>query len=291
MHRATDERFLAALEMTVGTNVAWRGNAARRRAGFTLLELLVAMSIAAVIAGSLYAALRIGFRAESSAESAVEPARTAELAMGLLRPDFESAVAPTGVLGGAFTGTDTAGDGGLPADSLQFYTLGDPMEFGLQSPTASGAAPGASRGLPGMMPTRQSSVQSSSLTGAFLDYAPGSGEVRQVTLFLRPSATGNVLVRQVTTNLLSQVTPDPYEEVVCRGVRSFNLRYFDGTGWQQSWDSTLLENNCPTAVEVTLELVRGEGEQAHVIRFVRVFLLSCSGLWSDTTAAASGGTQ
>src|SRR5689334_334451 len=100
----------------------------QRRRGFTLLELLVAMTMTAIIAGSLYAALRIGFRAEAAAESAIEPIRTGELSMGLLRPDFESAVAPSGVLRGAFTGTDQTGDGGMPADTLEFYTLGDPVE-------------------------------------------------------------------------------------------------------------------------------------------------------------------
>src|SRR4051794_37504768 len=82
----------------------------RPRRGFTLIELLMAMTMTAIIAGSLYAALRIGFRAESAAEAAVEPVRTAELSMSLLRPDFESAVAPSGVLRGAFTGIDKGGD-------------------------------------------------------------------------------------------------------------------------------------------------------------------------------------
>ena len=38
-----------------------------------------------------------------------------------------------------------------------------------------------------------------------------------------------VLVRRVTTNLLSQVQVEPQEEVLCRGVRALNFRYFDGT--------------------------------------------------------------
>jgi hypothetical protein len=110
-------------------------------------------------------------------------------------------------------------------------------------------------------------------------------------LVTQTQSGGNVLVRRVTTNLLSPSTPTYYDEVVCRGVRSFNLRYFDGSAWQDEWDSTLQDNNSPTAVEVTLELQRGDAERPRVVRFTRVFLLSCSALWSTTaTAAASGGT-
>jgi hypothetical protein len=75
-------------------------------------------------------------------------------------------------------------------------------------------------------------------------------------------------------------------------VRSFNLRYFDGSTWQDSWDSTQLDNMCPTAVEVTLELQRlDRDQQVQVTRFSRVFLLSCSGLWTPAaTSGTTGGT-
>ena len=128
-------------------------------------------------------------------------------------------------------------------------------------------------------------------SGAYANFVPGAGEVRMIDLLVLPSQTGNVLVRRVTTNLLSSTTAPYYDEVVCRGVRSFNLRYYDGAGWVDSWDSTAQDNNSPTAVEVTLELQRGDADQPRVIRFTRVFLLSCSALWSTTAATGTtGGT-
>ena len=51
------------------------------RSGFTLIELIVAMGMVAILSVSLYASLRIAFRAKDSAEKTIEPARTAELAM------------------------------------------------------------------------------------------------------------------------------------------------------------------------------------------------------------------
>ena len=271
-----------------------RTTAARRR-GFTLLELLMAMGIAAMVIGSLYAAVRIGFRAESAAEAAVEPARAAELSMGLLRADFESAVAPSGVLRGTFVGTDASGDGGLGADTVQFYTLGDPLEPAVPAPLGGGGGAGLG------MNSGAGAVAGGTSAGSFGiasganatagAFVPGAGEVRMVELLLVPSPSGSVLVRRVTTHLLSPTSAAPYDEVVCRGVRSFNLRYCDGSAWQDSWDSTLMENHCPTAVEVTMELQRGTGDLVKVVPCTRVFLMSCSGLWSPTaTEAAAGGT-
>ena len=41
-----------------------------------------------------------------------------------------------------------------------------------------------------------------------------------------------MLVRRVTTNLLSPRDVDPEEQVLCRNVRSLNLRYYDEEdGW------------------------------------------------------------
>src|SRR5436309_2519591 len=104
------------------------GGAARGRGAFTLLELLVALAMAGIIAGSMYAALRVGFRAHASAEAAVEPIRTAELATALLRADFESVTPIGGTFAVTFTGTDQQGQGGLPGDSVEFFTLGNPND-------------------------------------------------------------------------------------------------------------------------------------------------------------------
>jgi len=43
-------------------------------------------------------------------------------------------------------------------------------------------------------------------------------------------------------------------EVLCRGVFGFNLRYFNGSEWLDTWDSTVENNTLPCAIEVTLQL-------------------------------------
>lgn len=244
---------------------------------FTLLELLVALAMGVIIAGALYSSLRAGFRARTLAEAQVEPVRTAELATALLRPDFESARPANSTLAGPFVGTDTTGEAGLAADTVEFFTLGDPTDPLAAMAPAGGAAAGPA-----------------SPVGGVAGPAP-TGEARQVQIGLvaLPGPGGSAeqcLVRRVTTNLLAQVAVEPYEEVLCRNVRSLNIRYYDGLAWQDSWDSTLLENNIPTAVEVMLELERpGTDGQVRVIQFPRVYLLSCSTL-SAASVSGAGGT-
>ena len=81
-----------------------------------------------------------------------------------------------------------------------------------------------------------------------------------------PNGPGMVLLRLVTRNLLATRVEDPEPEVLCRGVRSFDLMYHDGTDWQEDWDSAEHDNTLPRAVLITLELLPEDGEQAGVSR-------------------------
>ena len=205
--------------------------------GFTLLELLVAISLMALIAGSLYGSLYVGFKAERSATNAIAPARTAALTLELLQQDFDAALPPTGVLAGPFTGT--AGTAAGEPGSLSFFSCAN---------------------------------------------VPNAGEtacdIRKVELSVEtpPDETQPVLMRRVTTNLLAANAPLVREQVVCRQVRLFTLRYYDGTMWQDAWDSTGQGNLLPLAVEVTLGFAppaeQTDGAE-RIYRLARVYRLPC----------------
>jgi type II secretory pathway pseudopilin PulG len=233
---------------------------------FTLLELIVAMFMVSIMAAALFASMRIAFRSRSSAEVAIEPARTASVAMEFLREDLQNAVPPpptssssTGTATGATAGTTTSdstatvttlaqdfvGIEGGDYDDLVFYT------------TASGPK-----------------------------HTYGDGEIKRVELVvLTPDGSNDrVLVRRVVSNLLapSAVALNPDDEVLCRGVAGFNLRYFDGSTWQDNWDSTQQSSELPVAVEATLALQRPDpAGMMRTLRYVRVFPLSCSALLTD----------
>jgi len=198
----------------------------------------------AVLAGSLYATLHIAFRARRTAAEAVEQARKAELAVELIRADLESAVVPKDILAGPFYGEDAVDAVGRPSDTLTLHC------------TADGA-----------------------------QETEGTGDVRMVQFACKPAddGPGLVLLRRLTLNLLTTRVPEPTEEVLCRDVRSFNLRYFDGTDWQDAWDSAAQDNALPLAVEVALELLGDQPQDAPRTDqggywVWRVFRLPCSSM-------------
>jgi len=225
-----------------------------RLPAFTLLEMLVATAMVAVLAGSLYASLSIAFKARRSAMAAVEPVRKVELALAMLGEDIRCAVVPKGVLAGPFLATDAKDDRGRDSDSLEFYC------------TATSPEPDV-----------------------------GIGDIKMVELLCEPSddRRSQVLVRYVTTNLLAPQTVEPVREVLCRGVFAFSLRYFDGSDWLDSWDSTVENNEVPGAIEVTLQLEDARQPDSALGGYfaTKVFLVPCGPPPSASTQIIGGGSS
>ncbi len=255
----------------------------RRRghaAGFSLLELLVATSMAAVLILSCYAAFSVAFKARETALNSVGPARAGEAAMDILRRDFESALPPTGRLTGLPTNTSAGtevisgstgittgflGDQGTEVagtSAVTFKTIGAPAPGFVEEVTTAntgglgGNRMGGGSGGGGGAPTASNSGNSGFLNNVDTTRAGG---IIGVTYLIRTTSSGTrVLVRQLRRNLLPQIeNAEPDEEsVVCRNVRTFTIRYYDGQQFEEYWDSSELGNILPMAVEVTLELDR-----------------------------------
>jgi prepilin-type N-terminal cleavage/methylation domain-containing protein len=187
--------------------------------GFTLLEVLVATTMTALLAGSLYATLSIAFKARRNATEEVAGFRGPELAADLICAELRSAAVPNGILAGTFKGTDGTGVAGRESDTVSFYRIADAT-----------------------------------------DQDVGKSDIMKVELACEPSSqgAGMDLGRRVRRNLLAPVVYDMPGELLCRNVLAFNLRYFDGMSWLESWDSTLVENSLPLAVEVDLTLACDE---------------------------------
>jgi prepilin-type N-terminal cleavage/methylation domain-containing protein len=220
----------------------------RQREAFTLLELLVAMVLMVVTASCLYTALYTGFRAHRSALSAIEPTSQALSAIELLKQDIYGVLPPGGGLAGAFIGTDASGMKGVDADSLQFCT-----------------------------------------THIYAPEGQLVGGLGMIELLLEEDVESDNdthrLLRRVTTNLLAPRELEADEQVLCRNVVSLNLRYFDGDGWMDSWDSIADANSLPTAVEIDIQIAhngaRSTDEPAHR-RLIQSFAIPCK------TAAQEG---
>jgi type II secretion system protein J len=223
--------------------------------GFTLLELILAMGMVSMLALTLYTSLQVAFKAKESALAAIGPARTALVALDMIKRDLEAALPPTGVLAGAFIGEPTS-DAGITASGLEFYTMGTSPNY-IEAPMSEG--------------------------------------IRKVELAVQiaPQDRTRVLVRRITTNLLAPQTLPPEEEILCRGVHSFAVRFFDGTQWMDQWDSTQLGNILPVAVEVTLDLDWPPLKQPadSIYRVSQVFMLPCHQDAQDDTTSQGTSTS
>jgi type II secretion system protein J len=190
--------------------------ARRPSRGFTLLELILAMTMVVVLSASLYATLNIAIRAKRAAERAVRPVRIASIVSDILTKDFEAVVMPSAAsndttgtaiyLAGPFVGTNQA---------VTFCCL-------------------ESDGLPGDVPLSEG--------------------IREITLGVNTDGKESTLIRAVRRNLLAPTLEEPQEEVIARNVESFELSYFDGTDWYTDWDSTQLEGAIPTIVKIDMKM-------------------------------------
>lgn len=209
----------------------------RTRSGFTLLELVTATSMVAMLTLALYGAMSTAFRARRTMASQTTAVRQAAIAMDLVAQDLQNVLPPTGTLAGPFVGT-AMGNPGAEADSLVIYTL-----------------------------CRDTDPKSDD---------PFSEGMRQVEIALSGDTQSTTLVRRVVRNVLSQSAVAPQEEVIATDVRALAIRYFDGTTWQEQWDSTQLNNVLPVAVEMSIELNQPAGrDENSYYRITRLIPMSC----------------
>lgn len=188
----------------------------RVRSGFTLLELILAMTMVAVLTVTLYSAMSTAYKAKTAGERAIQPLRAVSIAADMIGRDLESvmmpdpqivnltnaAATPVNMTSGPFYGTKQSSGNGS-ADWIEFYCVGGDG------------------------------------TGSDLPLTEG---IRKVSIGLNTDGAEPVLVRRIVRNAMlstSMTESEPEEEVICPKVRSFAVSYFDGTTWLDEWDSTL----------------------------------------------------
>jgi hypothetical protein len=71
------------------------------------------------------------------------------------------------------------------------------------------------------------------------------------------------LIRAVTRNLLpiSQPTQPDEKHAILSGVQSLTFLYYDGTQWDQNWDTTQ-QTNLPLAIKVQITMASVPGAPA-----------------------------
>lgn len=205
-----------------------------RAAGFTLIEVLVASTISAVLIVALYAVFHGALSLRESTYERVDDSLPRSYASQALQRDFAAMTPPSGILAGPLLG-ERGEDKARRRDSVEFYTasavVGDGEPWG--------------------------DIQKVEYRLAEND-SPDSDE-------------GSDFVRVVTRNLLATTIEEPPEQRLLTGVESLEFSYYDGEVWQESWDSTAHEDESPQAVRLRIDFVSKEGAVRSGRPFERVF--------------------
>ena len=198
------------------------GNSRITSGGFTLIEVLLAVGIFAIVLFAINTVFFSALKLERATSRAVDARAPLNQAFAMLRQDLQGAVQPmtnSTLLPRNFTtGGRSGGLGSSQAGSLEFYTT----------------------------------------TGVTRDDAPW-GDLQKVRYELvasadRATATGQNLVRVITRNVLATTTAEEDEQLLMSDVESVEFLCYNGADWRNTWDTSAGDVGLPQAVRVCVQL-------------------------------------
>ena len=183
-----------------------------RQEGFTLIEVLVAVAILAVVATLLFASFRQSFGTTERVSLDAVPFDQARGVFEIVGKELSSTVWSAANAKSVFLGQEKT-ESARRLDELTFTTDAH------------------ARVVPDATETRRAQVT------YFLDPSGPQGAYR--------------LVHQEETNLLSETAGSIQAVALAEHVSEFHLEYYDGATWRQKWDAKA-EFRIPRAVRVTV---------------------------------------
>jgi type II secretory pathway pseudopilin PulG len=288
----------------------------RHNFAFTLIELVLALAMVAILAVTLCQSLRIAFKSAAAAQTIIGPVRTSDLAMELIADDLQNVVLPAASTLNPNTSTLASVDSAYDLLDTSTNGTGTNLTLGANTNMTPGSSSSSSSSSSGSSTNGQTPMclagpfegtQQSGDGGNEADdlvfftdsdspqHPDGDGEIKMVelTLAVPQGEKAPCLIRRVTGNLLpvtQQVDMD--EEIICRNVTSLTFQYFDGTNWNTSWDSTQEDNDLPAAVQAAIVInhTGTDGKQVSQT-FTRVFNLANSTAALDPEVNSGGTSQ
>ena len=202
-----------------------------RRGGFTLLELLLAILVFAIVLGAIQVVFFSALKLRNRTSESIERALPLQQTLAIIKRDLANIVPPGGTLSGALQSTPT------------------------YSTTGSGMGPSSTL-------NRGSGPQFYTAVAIVDDNAPWAEIQRVAYLLATPTndTAGMDLYRSVARNLLPLTQDETEDQFLLSGVEAITFQYYDGNGWKDTWDSTVedtttgLTNTLPLAIKVQLQL-------------------------------------
>lgn len=196
---------------------ACRGGGRRGRAGFTLIEVLLAVGIFAIVLASINTVFYSAVRLRQRTVAALDESLPVNQALAFLRRDLQSALPPGGVLATSFR-IGEVGTGLAQGSGLEIFTTR------------------------GVLSDNEPWGDVEKVIYELVNPAEGT------------RIPGKDLMRMVTRNLLSTGDDEFDEQRLLRGVERLEFAGYNGTEWRDTWDTALGDVGAPTAVRVRLLL-------------------------------------
>jgi general secretion pathway protein J len=241
-----------------------RGSAA----GFTLVEILVALLILAIMAGLGYSTYRAARISAERTEQSLNRTREIEFGMRIMVADFAQLVPRPvrDILGQsrlpALRGTQGAGNvtatsASLGANSSSGSISNSGMSFNSDSP-GQGMSFNSGSNLGGTTDLSALSMVDLSRAG----WSNTAGQQRSTLQRVSYALVGDILKRSYQTNLDTVQGNKPVVQDLLTGVKGVRLRYLDSNqAWQNQWpEATTIQNSSnvdlqsrPVAVEIIIQ--------------------------------------
>jgi general secretion pathway protein J len=216
-----------------------------RQAGFTLVEILVALLILAIMSALGYSTYRTARISAERTEVSLKRSREIEFGMRVMTSDFAQ-LSPhpvRDILGQgrlpAFRGTPGAGSVTATSASLGGAGSSSGSSSGLSFNSGSNNSPGLSfnSGSSFGSTTDPSAVSMVDLTRA--GWSNTAGQQRSTLQRVSYALVGDVLKRSYQSNLDTVQGNKPVVQDLLTGVKGVQLRYLDGNqAWQSQWPET-----------------------------------------------------
>ena len=209
---------------------------------FTLIEVILAVGIFALVLVAINTAFFASIRLRQRTSDVLEEKLPLAHALSVLRRDLQNALPPGGTLGGNLRSDGPSSTSGM----------------------ISGSGATGSKGAPStVMGGQNTGLDFFTTTGHLSDDEPWA-DVQEVNYQLMEATNHNGvygmdLVRSVTRNLLATTSQMADVQRLAGNIESLEFAYFDGTQWQDTWDTSTGLTGLPTAVRVRVQPASSEG--------------------------------
>lgn len=268
-----NDSWRRATRPKIARTVVARDNHGISRAGYTLIELLLALGLSVVVITTIAMAIQIYLVALTKQQAVVEQKQVARSLLAMIENDLRAGI--------QYKANDYSGLDNL-MNTQMLMLSGGASEEGEESepdsliieeevafrPTMLGSAsvimidisrlPRLDQYNP-LIASEEAEVQTPSDVKSLAYFvALTDGGMEQKIQFAETRAPGGLYRREIDravaefmgdTSLLS--SPDRYTKLIANEVAQITFRYFDGVDWQTEWDSTE-DGGFPMAIEVIL---------------------------------------